>query len=204
MIEQVKWLGHGSFAIDSDPLIYINPWRVTRVSRPADVILIGHEHYAYCSPADIDKLRGPNTQVIACKRAAEHLDGCTVLRPWQSVAVGRACIKGVPAYSPRNGAVDDGRLGFVISLNYFDIYYAGHTGVIPEMESLHPDIAILPIDGDTTMSASEAAQAIGQMHPRWAIPCNWGFNASGTNRVDAQIFAAEVGKSAEVVLPPLR
>lgn len=204
MIEQVKWLGHGSFVIDSDPLIYINPWRVARVSRPADVILIGHEHYAYCSPADIAKLRGPNTQVIASSRAAEHLDGCAVLRPWQSIAVGRACIKGIPAYTPEHGTPDDGRLGFVISVNYFDIYYAGHTGLTPEMKSLQPDIAILPIDGEGTMSASEAALAILQMHPRWAIPCNWGFNASGTNRVDAQIFATEVGASAQVVLPPMR
>ena len=204
MIEQVKWLGHGSFVIDSDPLIYINPWRVARVSRPADVILIGHEHYAYCSPADIAKLRGPNTQVIASRRAAEHLDDCTVLRPWQSIAVGRACIKGIPAYVPEHGTPDDGRLGFVISVNYFDIYYAGHTGFTPEMKSLQPDIAILPIDGEGTMSASEAAQAIMQMHPRWAIPCNWGFNASGTNRVDAQIFASEVGASSKVILPAMR
>lgn len=204
MIEQVSWLGHGSFVIDSDPLIYINPWRVARISRPADVILVGHEHYAYCSHADIEKLRGPNTQIIASQRAAEHLEGCSVLRPWQSIAVGRACIKAIPAYSPQLGSADDGRLGFVISINYFDIYYAGHTGVIPEMASLHPDIAILPIDGETTMSASEAAQAVTEMHPKWVIPCNWSFNASGTNRVDAQIFASEVGDAAQVVLPTLR
>jgi L-ascorbate metabolism protein UlaG (beta-lactamase superfamily) len=203
MIEHIRWLGHGSFAIFSDPLIYINPWRVTRLSRPADLILIGHEHYEYCSPADIEKVRGPNTQIVASPRAAEHLDGCTVLRPWQSIAVGRACIKAIPAYSPRRGTPDDGRIGFVISLNYFDIYYAGHTGMIPEMAALRPDIAILPIDGDTTMTASEAAQAAVQMRPRWAIPCNWGFSASGTNRVDAQIFAREVGENIEVVLPAL-
>ncbi len=39
------------------------------------------------------------------------------------------------------------------------------------------------------------------MQPKWVIPCNWGFNASGTNRVDAQIFAREVGDRAQVVLP---
>ncbi len=200
MIEQVQWLGHGSFAIHGDPLIYINPWRVTRVAQPADAILISHEHYEYCSLADIEKLRGPKTQIIASQRAAAHIENCTVLRPWQSIAVGRACIKGIPAYSPRLRTSDDG-LGFVISVNYFDIYYAGHSGVIPEMASLRPDIAILPINGDDTMSASEAAQVTAQMRPRWVIPCNWGFNSSGTNRVDAQIFTREVGSSAQVVLP---
>lgn len=199
MIDQIQWLGHGSFAIHTDPLIYINPRRVTRVAHPADVILISHEHYEYCSLADIAKLRGPNTKVIASQRAASQIEDCTVLRPWQSIGVGRACIKGIPAYSPRFGTADDG-LGFVISVNYFDIYYAGHTGVIPEMASLHPDIAILPINGDDTMSATEAAQVASQMRPRWVIPSNWGFSASGTNRVDAQIFAREVGTAAQVIL----
>lgn len=202
MIDQIQWLGHSTFAILGEPLIYINPWRVTRTSRPADVILISNEHYDYCSLADIEKLRGPNTQVIASPRAAAMIENCTVLRAWQSIGIGRACIKGIPAYSPRHGSVDDG-LGFVISVNYFDIYYAGHSGVIPEMASIHPDIAILPIDDNGTMSASEAAQVTTQMSPRWVIPCNWGFNASGTNRVDAQIFAREVGTHAQVVMPTL-
>lgn len=201
MIDQIQWLGHGSFAILGDPLIYINPRRVTRIARPADVILVGHDHYEYCSLADIEKLRGPQTLVIASASAAPHIENCTVLRPWQSIGVGRACIKGIPAYSPRFGSVESGGLGFVISVNYFDIYYAGHTGVIPEMASLHPDIAILPIDGNGTMTASEAAQVAAQMSPKWAIPCNWGYNAGGTNRVDAQIFAREVGASAQVILP---
>lgn len=200
MIEQIQWLGHGSFAILGEPLIYINPRRVTRISRPADAILVGHDHYEYCSLADIEKLRGPNTLVIASERAAAHIENCTVLRPWQSIGIGRACVKGIPAYMPRLGA-ETGGLGFVISVNYFDIYYAGHTGVIPEMASLHPDIAILPIDGNGTMTPSEAAQVAAQMSPKWVIPCNWGFNASGTNRVDAQIFAREVGSQAQVVLP---
>ncbi len=201
MIDQIQWQGHGSFAILGDPLIYINPRRVTRIARPADVILVGHDHYEYCSQADIEKLRGPQTLVIASASAARHIENCTVLRPWQSIGVGRACIKGIPAYSPRLGNMESGGLGFVISVNYFDIYYAGHTGVIPEMATLHPDIAILPIDGNGTMTASEAAAVAVQMSPKWVIPCNWGFSASGTNRVDAQIFAREVGASAQVVLP---
>ena len=201
MIDQIQWLGHGSFAILGNPLIYINPWKVIRTPRPADVILIGHDHYEYCSLADIEKLRGPDTQIIASSRAAQQIENCVVLRPWQSISVGRACIKGIPAYSPKLGSPDDGGLGFVISLNYFDIYYAGHTGIIPEMETLHPDIAILPIDGSGTMTAVEAAQVTAQMHPKWVIPCNWGSNASETNRVDAQIFASEVGDHAQVILP---
>ena len=57
MIDRIQWLGHGSFAVQGLPLIYINPWRITRDSPPADIILISHDHYDHFSPADIEKLR---------------------------------------------------------------------------------------------------------------------------------------------------
>ncbi len=202
MIDQIQWLGHGSFLIQGSPLIYINPWRILRTDRPADVILVSHDHYDRCSLADINKLRGDQTLIIGNERVAQEIPGCTVLLPWQSIAVDRVCIKGVPAYSPNDPrhAVTDGGLGFVISVNYYDIYYAGDTGFIPEMASIHPDIAILPIDGKGTLSPEQAAQVTDQMRPHWVIPCNWGMSSSGANWVDAQIFQREVGNKAEVML----
>ncbi len=202
MIDQIQWLGHGSFVIQGTPLIYINPWRITRTDRPADVILVSHDHYDHCSLADIDKLRDKHTRIIGNERVAKEISGCEVLLPWQSISLDRACVKAVPAYSPDDPrhSLKEGGLGFVISLNYYDIYYAGDTAVIPEMASIHPDIAILPIDGKGTMTPEQAARVTVQLHPRWVIPCNWGVNSSGTNRVDAQMFQREVGKAAEVLL----
>ena len=202
MIDQIQWLGHGSFVIQGSPLIYVNPWRITRSDRPADVILIGHDHYDHCSQADINKLRGPNTRVIGNQRVASQIGDCTVLLPWQSIAVDRACIKGVPAYSPgdHRHPIDNGGLGFIVSINFYDIYFAGDTQLIPEMATIHPDIAILPIDGNGTLTPSEAAQSVALMRPRWVIPCNWGTSSGGANRVDAQIFQREVGVTAEVLL----
>jgi len=196
MIEHIQWLGHSSFAIHGSPTIYINPWRITRTERPADVILISNDHHENFSVADIEKLRGEHTQIITNARVARELEGCTVLRAWQSACIGRTCIKAVPAYSPNHAAyaLDQGGLGFVISMNFYDIYYAGDTQLIPEMASLHPDIAILPIDG--TMTADEAVEAVAQMRPRWAIPCNW----NSSNRVNAHIFQREAAAHTEVVL----
>src|SRR3990172_1614703 len=140
MIDRIRWHGHGSFSIQGPPLIYINPWRVPGGAFHADVILIGHDHYDHFSPADIDKLRGPDTRIVTNERVAAQLPGCTVLRPWQSISVDRASIKAIPAYSPHDlrHPREEGGLGFVISLNYFDVYYAGDTGIIPEMELIHP------------------------------------------------------------------
>jgi L-ascorbate metabolism protein UlaG (beta-lactamase superfamily) len=201
MIDRIRWLGHGSFVIDGPPLIYINPWRVTRGNRPADIILISHDHYDHFSIADVEKLRCPDTLIIGNEKIAQEVDGCRVLRPWQSLSIDRVCIKAVPAYSPNDfrHPLTDGGLGFVISLNFYDIYYAGDTQAIPEMACIHPDIAILPIDGNGTLSVTEAAQVARQMRPRWVIPCNWGTSSAAT-RLEAQMFQGEVAADSEVLL----
>lgn len=204
MIDRIQWLGHGSFILQGPPLIYINPWRVARSVFHADVILITHNHYDHCSLADIEKLRGPHTIAIGNERVASEIGDCTVIRPWQSLTIDRACIKAIPAYSlddwqhPKS----DGGLGFVISINRYDIYYAGDTQLIPEMNQLHPDIAILPIDGKGTMNMEEATQAVRQLRPRWVIPSNWGNSAEGASRLDALTFKRQTDDMAEVILLP--
>ncbi len=199
MIDRIQWLGHGGFFIQGPPLIYINPWRVTRSIFHADVILVGHHHPEHCSLADINKLRGKDTQVFGSALVTQEIEGCQILRHWQSVQIDRAGIKAVPAYSTQGWQhpKEDGGLGFVISLNLYDIYYAGDTEIIPEMERIRPDIAILPIDGNGTLSIAEAVDVVKQMRPRWVIPSNWG----PETEANARLFKREVAGRAEVILP---
>lgn len=208
MIDSIQWLGHGSFFIQGPPLIYINPWRVARHTFHADVILVSHNHYDHCSLADIDKLRGTETIVIGNEQVAREVPDCTVLRPWQGFTIDRASIKAVPAYSPASWQhpPEAGGLGFIISLNFFDIYYAGDTQIIPEMDRIRPDIAILPIDGNGTLTVSEAVEVVKKMRPRWVIPSNWGPLTEGASELDALEFKRAVSGRAEVIIPtaPLR
>jgi L-ascorbate metabolism protein UlaG (beta-lactamase superfamily) len=203
MIENIKWLGHGSFMIQGPPFIFIDPWRVVRAAFHADIILISHDHYDHCSTADVEKLRGPDTRIISNEHVAKQIPKTTILRPWQSISFDRVNIKAIPAYSP-NGSQhrkSDGGLGFVISMNYYDIYYAGDTKIIPEMARIKPDIAILPIDNKDTMSVKEAAEAIEILKPRWVIPCNWSEQSEGASLVDVNEFKALLRGKAEVIIP---
>ncbi|MBC7870960.1 MAG: MBL fold metallo-hydrolase [Chitinophagaceae bacterium] len=205
MIDRIQWLGHGSFIIQGPPLIYINPWRVVRSVFHADVILVSHDHYEHCSLADIEKLRGEETLIIGNEKVARQIEGCKVLRPWQSITVEPASIKAVPAYSTKKllHPIEDAGLGFVISLNFFDIYYAGDTEDIPEMERIKPDIAILPIDGNGTLNVADAVEVVKKMRPRWVIPSNWGSVGDSATHLDAQAFKEAVGGRAEVIIPQL-
>ena len=202
MLDRIQWLGHGSFRIQGPPLIYLAPWRVTGGPFFADAILVGHDHYYHCSPGDIVKLRGPHTVVVANSQAAAFLgEGAQVLRPWQSINVEEANIQAVPAYTPyrREHSFEAGGLGFVISVDHFDIYYAGDTGVIPEMDRIRADIVMLPISGRDTMTPLEAAEVVNRMRPYYAIPYGWGLQLGGS-KGDALAFRNAVDPNIEVVL----
>ena len=201
MIERIEWLGHGSFRIQGMPLIYIDPWRVARNAFHADIILVTHDHYDHCSPADVEKLRGPGTVVVSNSPVMSILKGVTLLRPWQVVNVERVCIKAVPAYNSHHPK-EFGGLGYVISLDHYDIYYAGDTDLIPEMSTIHPDIAILPIGGRQTMDVMNAVEAVRRLRPRWVIPSHWGTTSEGGSAIDARIFVDRVRQEnlAEVVM----
>ena len=205
MIDRIRWQGHGSFVIEGAPSIQIAPWRVVKGAAPPDVILLGHDHYDHCSPADIEKIRGANTQIIGSKSASRIVPGLKVLRQWQSISVGKANIKAIPALSrrdPRDQKVD-GRLGFLISLDLYDIYYVGEADTAGDVSYLKPDIVLLPIDGYGRLSVAEALQLVELMQPRWAIPYNWGGAGEEATQLDAQSFQSQVSGSTEVLLLPV-
>jgi L-ascorbate metabolism protein UlaG (beta-lactamase superfamily) len=201
MIEHIEWLGHGSFRIQGPPLIYINPWRISRNGQFADAILVTDDEHVHCSPADIEKLRGFETHVVSNLSASTALGGETsVLRPWQCMNIGAGRITAVPAYTFNDyNPVSKGGLGFVISLDYYDIYYAGHTDLIPEQDKLRCDIAILPLSaGSGTLNLERTVDLVKVLQPRWVIPSHWG--TLGGTSLDVQVLARALNGIAEVVM----
>lgn len=205
MIDRIQWLGHSSIVIQGTPYIQIAPWRVTQSIFHPDMILIGHDHYDHCSQADVEKIRGENTQVIGNKNVAQIISDTTIIREWQSISIDNVNIKAIPAYSPNDiqHPKEEHGLGFVISMDFYDIYYTGDTQIIPEMELLHPDIILLPIDGYGRLSVDEAVEVVDMLKPRWVIPYNWGQSGEEATPLDAQHFKELVGGRAEVLLLPI-
>ena len=199
MLDRIKWQGGGSFRIDGEPSIQIAPWRVARQAKLPDVILIGSDRYDHCSPADVAKLRGVDTQIVGGQRVAEVLDGVTVIRAWQSIRVGKATITAVPAM-PANSGAANATLGFRISLDMHDIYYVGDSAQTASSQIIRPDILLLPIDGvEAGATLEESLRLVELLKPRWAIPYNWGGN-NGATELDARSFHSRVGDGTEAIL----
>lgn len=206
MIDRIQWLGHGTFRIQGPPLIYINPWRVARPAFHADTILISNDQYDHCSPADIEKLRGPHTQIISNARVARLLDVETlVLRPWQSVTIGAARVTAVPAYTfTDDHPVSEEGLGFIISIDYYDIYYAGSTDIVPELGRIRADIALLPVAaGRGTLNIERAVELVETMRPEWVVPTHWGVQGGTLVEVQA-LERALYGRAKFVQLDKMR
>lgn len=190
MIERIHWLGHASFRIngpphDDAPVIYIDPWRLPHDAPPADLILVSHGHHDHCSLGDIARVRHEKTLVVGNQHVADLIGGdVRVLRPWQGTIslCGGVSVRAVPAYTLEHAYHDRayGGLGFLISLMRTDIYYAGDTDLIPEMEKIGCDIALLPVGGVYTMNPEEAAEAVQRIGPCIAIPMHYGREIPGS------------------------
>jgi L-ascorbate metabolism protein UlaG (beta-lactamase superfamily) len=198
LLKDLHWLGHDSFRIDRPVVIYIDPWKLPPGSRPADLILVSHDHYDHCSPEDVESVRRAGTIVVANASAASKLKSpVRVLQPGKSLTLrlpGETegpglTVEAVPAYNvdkkyhPR----DAGHVGFIIHLGTERLYFAGDTDLIPEMTGLVCDVALLPVSGTYTMTAEEAARAAGVIRPRMAVPMHYGAGVAGSAE-DAKTF----------------
>ncbi len=201
-------MGHDSFRIEGDgQVIYTDPWQIAG-GPEADLILITHDHSDHCSPEDVAKIRTKDTVIVTIEAAMVKLSGpgeVKTVKPGDEVTIKGIPISAVPAYNvnkflspgepfhPR----DSGHAGFIFSVDGQRIYHAGDTDLIPEMETVDTDIALLPVSGIYVMTADEAAEAAGIIKPQIAIPMHVG-RGIGTLK-DADHFKEKASVPVEIL-----
>lgn len=205
MIEKIHWLGHDTFKIEGELVIYTDPYQLKRKDS-ADLILITHEHFDHCSPEDVQKLMGKDTTVVAPADCVSKLGGkVKTVRVGDSFSVGKVKIEALPAYNVNKQfhPKKNGWVGYVITLQGIRIYLAGDTDRIPEMKNLGKiDIALLPVSGTYVMTAREAAEAALQdIKPAIAVPMHYG-SVVGSRR-DAEEFQKLLEGKIQVVIKQL-
>lgn len=191
MAENIFWLGHDSFRLVGEKVVYVDPWKLGAGAAKADLILITHDHYDHLSKDDIAKISRSDTAVVGPPAVVRKLGGKTIVaKPGDRLTAAGIAVEVVPAYNqtkqfhPKSA----GFVGYIITLNHRRIYHAGDTDLIPEMAQIKTDIALLPVSGTYVMTAAEAAEAANTIQPALAIPMHYGDPDVVGTRSDAEEF----------------
>lgn len=194
LVKGIRWLGHASFLIEDGKNIYIDPFRLQEGLPAADLILITHDHSDHLSPEDLSKIVKESTVIVSVAAAKDKLPEKVVfrpVRPGDTLTVKDVRIEVVPAYNVKKKfhSKDSGLVGYVVRAGGRSIYHAGDTDMVPEMNSIKADVALLPVGGTYTMDATDAAKAANAIKPKVAVPMHYG-TIVGSDK-DAKTFKAE-------------
>lgn len=181
------WLGHDGYRIIAgDKTIYIDPYQLSKAQQnrnDADILLISHNHFDHLSMDDLKNVVGKKTSIVAAKECIDQLKGAGAaeirgVAPGDRMTVQGVPIEAVAAYNinKKFHPKADRKVGFVITVGNMRIYHTGDTDDIPEMSSVKPDIALVPVSGTYVMTAEEAAKAVNEkIKPsKLAIPMHYG------------------------------
>lgn len=189
ILQGLRWLGHDGFAVTgAGYTVVFDPYQVA-APLSADVVLVTHPHYDHCSPEDIARVSREKTVIVTEAESAAKLSGdVRIVAPGDRLNLGPLSIEAVAAYNTDKKFHPRAKnwLGFVVTLDGTRIYHAGDTDLIPEMDAIACDVALLPVSGTYVMTAEEAVEAARRIKPKVAIPMH--YDTLVGSRADAERF----------------
>ena len=164
MAAKLLYQGHGSLRLTASDgrVIYIDPYAGKGYDKPADIILVTHQHDDHNQIGLITKK--PGCKIIT---NAEALEG----GKHNSFKVGDITIEAVEANNKNHDPKQC--VGYIVTVDSLKIYFSGDTSRTKTMESLSKrklDYAFFPCDGFYNMDLKEAAECAKLIGARKNIP----------------------------------
>lgn len=168
---QLDYLGHASIRIITKEgiVIYVDPYSGEDYDKPADIILVTHDHGDHNQISKI-KNRNENCNIITWKEALAGGE-------YQSFNEASVKIQAVAAYNKNHPK--DRSVGFILEFDDIKLYHAGDTSKIDEMKELaglNLTYALLPMDNVYNMGPEEATEAAELIKAKYYIPIHTGRN----------------------------
>lgn len=183
MLENIEVLCHSSIKINKGKVIYIDPFKINKDYKDADIIFITHDHYDHYSEEDIDKIKKENTIIVAPEELITNLlnkgfqkDCIITVKPNKKYQVEGIEFETIPAYNINKQfhPKENEWVGYIIKLNGIKYYIAGDTDITEENKKVKCDVAFVPVGGTYTMDAKEAATLVNEIKPKIAVPIHYG------------------------------
>lgn len=179
----IFFIKHSSLVIEyENRLIYVDPVSMFAdftIQPKADVILITHEHADHYDPKAIEALKKEGTLIVLNEATQKKLgEGESMNNGDTLQATTYLSLKAVPAYNttPEREIYHPKSRdnGYVLTAGGLNIYIAGDTENIPEMEELkNIDIAFLPVNQPYTMTVDQAVKAAKVIKPNVLYPYHY-------------------------------
>jgi L-ascorbate metabolism protein UlaG (beta-lactamase superfamily) len=199
---KIDWLGHDSFRLTGEKIVYIDPWKIENERHDADIVLYTHDHFDHFVPEDLEKVRGSQTLVVGPEMLRDKVEGLLVIKAGDALNVHGVPLEVTPAYNLHPDRqnfhpLEYGGVGYIVTLNGKRIYHTGDTDPIPEMKNIKTDIMLVPISGKFVCTPDEAVEAVGMVNPKLAIPMHW--NTIAGTWEDANAFKERVQVPVEIL-----
>lgn len=199
MLEGVKVLYHSSIKMNKEKVIYLDPYKIDKNYKDADIIFITHSHYDHFSKDDINKIKKADTTIVApedlyTKLLADGFNEENIIKvkPNETHNAKGINFETVSSYNINKPfhPKENNWVGYVIDIKGERYYIAGDTDINDDVKKVKCDIAFVPVGGTYTMTHKEAADLVNTIKPKIAVPIHYG-SVAGTEE-DAKMFIREL------------
>ena len=181
MIDNVLVFCQSAIKINSDKIIYFDPYLIEEDYNDADVIFITHEHYDHFDIKSINKVIKndtiivvPNSMIEKVSNLFEHYEILGV-DPDKEYNIFDFKFKTIRSYNndKKFHPKENNWLGYLVYLDNYSYYIMGDSDDTTDARSVKCDVLFVPIGGTYTMDGKEGSVLTNFIKPKIVVPIHY-------------------------------